>query len=55
MARAPLPEFIEPQLATLVDCAPAGVEWLHEIKFDGYPCRRQAEARQGAHAHPQRA
>ncbi len=27
---------IEPELATLVDAAPPGEEWLHEIKFDGY-------------------
>jgi bifunctional non-homologous end joining protein LigD len=26
----------EPQLATLVDAAPDGDGWLHEIKFDGY-------------------
>ena len=25
-----------PQLATLVDAAPAGDDWLHEIKYDGY-------------------
>jgi len=25
-----------PQLATLVDDAPAGDDWLHEIKYDGY-------------------
>jgi len=32
------------QLATLVDRAPAGDEWLHEIKFDGYRmfCRIEA-------------
>ena len=34
--KAPLPEFIPPQLATLVDSPPAGDEWLHELKFDGY-------------------
>ena len=34
-ARAPA-EFVAPQLATLVDEAPAGDEWLHEMKFDGY-------------------
>jgi bifunctional non-homologous end joining protein LigD len=34
--RAPLPEFIPPQLATLVNSIPQGDEWLHEIKFDGY-------------------
>jgi bifunctional non-homologous end joining protein LigD len=31
-----LPDFIQPQLATLVDKAPEGDEWLVEIKFDGY-------------------
>jgi bifunctional non-homologous end joining protein LigD len=31
-----LPAFAEPQLATLVDAVPAGNDWLHEIKFDGY-------------------
>lgn len=34
--KAPLPEFIPPQLATLVSEAPAGDDWLHELKFDGY-------------------
>jgi len=33
---ASLPEFIKPQLATLVSEAPAGDDWLHELKFDGY-------------------
>jgi bifunctional non-homologous end joining protein LigD len=33
---ARLPEFIEPQLATLVAGAPGGEGWVHEIKFDGY-------------------
>jgi bifunctional non-homologous end joining protein LigD len=31
-----LPEFVAPQLATMVDAPPPGGEWLHEIKFDGY-------------------
>jgi bifunctional non-homologous end joining protein LigD len=30
------PAFIAPQLATLVDSAPPGDGWLHEIKYDGY-------------------
>ncbi|MBZ9885215.1 DNA ligase D [Mesorhizobium sp. CA10] len=34
-------EFIEPQLATLEKDAPAGEDWLHEVKFDGY--RMQAQ------------
>lgn len=33
---APPPDFVEPQLATLVDTAPEGEEWLHELKLDGY-------------------
>ncbi len=32
------PAFMKPQLATLVDAAPEGDEWLHETKFDGYRC-----------------
>jgi bifunctional non-homologous end joining protein LigD len=34
--KAKLPPFIEPQLATLVKEPPAGDQWLHELKFDGY-------------------
>ena len=34
--KAPLPEFVAPQLATLVKEAPKGDEWFHELKFDGY-------------------
>jgi bifunctional non-homologous end joining protein LigD len=30
------PRFVPPQLATLVDHPPAGDQWLHEIKYDGY-------------------
>jgi bifunctional non-homologous end joining protein LigD len=33
---AKLPGFVEPTLATLVDEAPGGKDWLFEIKFDGY-------------------
>ena len=31
-----LPDFVSPQLATLVDAVPEGNNWLHEIKLDGY-------------------
>lgn len=31
-----MPEFVAPQLATLVDKPPEGDEWFHELKFDGY-------------------
>lgn len=34
--RAALPEFVPPQLATLVKEPPIGDEWLNELKFDGY-------------------
>jgi bifunctional non-homologous end joining protein LigD len=34
--RGLLPRTIEPELATLVSEPPAGSQWLHEIKFDGY-------------------
>ena len=35
----------EPQLATLVKAPPAGDEWIHEIKFDGYRigCHRRGD------------
>jgi bifunctional non-homologous end joining protein LigD len=31
-----LPDFIPPELATLVSRPPQGRKWLHEIKVDGY-------------------
>ena len=34
--KAVLPDFVSPQLATLVEEPPSGEEWLHELKFDGY-------------------
>jgi len=34
--KATQPETIDAELALLVDEAPAGEGWLHEIKFDGY-------------------
>ena len=34
--KAAMPEFVSPQLATLVREPPAGDEWLHELKVDGY-------------------
>jgi bifunctional non-homologous end joining protein LigD len=33
---ARLPDFVTPQLATLVAAPPSGDAWLHEMKFDGY-------------------
>jgi DNA ligase D-like protein (predicted ligase) len=31
-----LPHWVRPQLTQLVDAAPDGNDWLHEIKYDGY-------------------
>src|SRR5271165_1307275 len=42
----PLPEWIRPQLTELVDAAPEGDQWLHEIKYDGY--RMHARLDRGA-------
>jgi bifunctional non-homologous end joining protein LigD len=41
--KAALPGFVEPQLATLVDAAPAGDDWLSEIKLDGYRLQLRLE------------
>src|SRR5438132_8021710 len=41
-----LPGWIKPQLTRLVDQAPDGPDWLHEIKFDGY--RMHARLDRGA-------
>jgi len=43
---APLPEWVAPQLTQLVDSAPDGNGWLHEIKYDGY--RMMARLDRGA-------
>jgi bifunctional non-homologous end joining protein LigD len=45
-AAAALPQWIRPQLTQLVDAAPEGDQWLHEIKFDGY--RMHARLDRGA-------
>jgi ATP-dependent DNA ligase len=46
MTAAALPQWIRPQLTELVDAAPEGDQWLHEIKFDGY--RMHARLDRGA-------
>jgi bifunctional non-homologous end joining protein LigD len=43
---APLPGGVAPQLTQLVDAAPDGDQWLHEIKYDGY--RMHARLDRGA-------
>ena len=41
---AAMPDFIAPQLATLVERPPAAEGWVHEIKFDGYRMQLRIEA-----------
>jgi ATP-dependent DNA ligase len=36
MGLTPLPRWIELQLFKLVEKAPTGPNWVHQIKFDGY-------------------
>ena len=36
MKSSTFPSSISPQLATLVESPPAGKDWLHEVKLDGY-------------------
>ncbi|MEP9379558.1 DNA ligase D [Aquabacter sp. CN5-332] len=41
--KAPLPDFVPPILATRMQAAPEGAQWLHEIKFDGYRLQPRIE------------
>ena len=45
VAKGTMPDFIPPCLARLQDNPPAGDEWVHEVKFDGY--RLQAHVENG--------
>jgi bifunctional non-homologous end joining protein LigD len=38
-----MPAFVPPQLCTSVDRPPAGDDWVHEIKFDGYRIQMRVE------------
>lgn len=38
-----MPRFVEPQLAKLVERAPSGTGWAHEVKFDGYRLQLRVE------------
>jgi ATP-dependent DNA ligase len=40
----PPPIWVKPQLAKLVEKAPDGSDWLHEIKFDGYRMHARLDA-----------
>jgi bifunctional non-homologous end joining protein LigD len=38
-----MPDFIDPQLATLSVETPSGSQWVHEVKFDGYRAQVRVE------------
>jgi bifunctional non-homologous end joining protein LigD len=42
--KSPLPEFVQPMLATAVLSPPIGKRWVHEVKFDGYRLQARIEA-----------
>lgn len=46
--KAAMPEFVAPQLCTLVDRPPNGEGWCHEIKFDGYRVQLRVEGGEAA-------
>jgi ATP-dependent DNA ligase len=41
----PPPKWIKPQLTRLVEEAPSGNDWLHEIKYDGYRVHARLDGR----------
>ena len=38
-----MPDFVAPQLCTLVERPPGSEDWCHEIKFDGYRVQMRVE------------
>jgi bifunctional non-homologous end joining protein LigD len=38
-----MPRFVAPELCRLVDAPPAGANWVHEVKFDGYRMQLRVE------------
>src|SRR5262249_58845672 len=40
----PPPRFIPPQLCRTVGHPPSGIDWAHEIKFDGYRMQLRVES-----------
>jgi bifunctional non-homologous end joining protein LigD len=38
-----MPSFVAPQLAKLMKAPPAGANWVHEVKFDGYRMQMRVE------------
>ena len=50
---AAMPDFVAPQLCTVVERPPGGEGWCHEIKFDGYRVQMRVEDGEAALQHPQ--
>ena len=48
------PKWIKPQLTRLVEEAPAGDGWLHEIKYDGYRMHARLDGGDSQAADPHR-
>ena len=44
IAPKPPPDFIEPQLCRIASRPPAGTDWVHEVKFDGYRLQLRIES-----------
>ena len=47
---APPPQWIEPELCKLVTRIPAGDNWAHEIKFDGFRTHTRIVKSRAAHS-----
>ena len=45
---AAMPDFVAPELCTLVDRPPSADGWCHEIKFDGYRVQLRVEGGEAA-------
>ncbi|MDB5383646.1 MAG: dependent ligase, partial [Rhodospirillales bacterium] len=48
MKRGVVPDFVPPQLCTLVPSPPRGEEWLHELKLDGYRLQLRVSGKKAA-------
>ncbi|HLW69107.1 MAG TPA: DNA ligase D [Candidatus Binataceae bacterium] len=39
----PMPEFIAPELCKVIERPPSGLDWVHEVKLDGYRIQARVE------------
>ena len=51
-AKSRMPRFVAPQLAMLASAPPAGEDWVHEIKYDGYRAIAAIAGGRCPHLHP---